>query len=459
MNLEHMGLFHQPYNHLYLLPVGSGDVSNSYHRPPMSILRQLEQIMNELLGALSDDQLTQLAKLTGSPIGTFPIAVHAENTPFPHILKADFFLWRQREADVLLTTAGEDYYQKNLYLLSQKQLKEHLQQALQIYQFAAMLEDISQNEWKERALQAYTQHPFIQLATMKQPIIHAVEKMNRSILLGVLTPPEDVSYWRHRVEIVLRPYRALPESWRSAHCSHPIKIAIFSEYNWLQLSCETCHYSFMYDPLTDHAHLVDEVDLPQATKRIATIERQMNELAEGTPKVMNSLQKLQSIKEQFAERTFLEEKGPLTKLMRKLETSQFPEHPLQPTLLSLQDVDLSTIDVLKLVQPFLTCSNQELEDHWVQETSEEARAFPSETSHSSSIHFSSKGFHLYEVEVSQIEAYLAKDETITFHLLIHVLKGEATSKIRALQLHHSPIFGLLRPWPKKLIPHAIKSFW
>ncbi|WP_392455410.1 RQC domain-containing protein [Chryseomicrobium aureum] len=64
-----------------------------------------------------------------------------------------------------------------------------------------------------------------------------------------------------------------------------------------------------------------------------------------------------------------------------------------------------------------------------------------------------------EEEVDVIEDYLARDENMTFHLLIQVLKGEATSKVRSLNLHTSPIFGLLRPWPKKLIPQAIKSFW
>lgn len=456
MEITQLGLAHQPFEHIYLVPVGGEIQATPSQLSSRSLLHQLDWYMGEAWATLSPEEQHKIATLTKLPLGKWPVAVVSEQMAYAHLIRPDYFLWKQ-QATTLQLAAGSRYFDsRNLYVLSEAQLKSHCRDTLEDYLFVADYVDLQKKEWKMRARAAYQRHPFIRLASEKRPIIEAIEKLNRSMLLGVLTPPEDVAFWRRRVEIVLRPYRALPIDWRYQHSDEPLTLQTVPSTRKWQVTGTKSGYSFYYCPDDDHVEFVEEINMPQAIKRIATLERQFNELAEGTPKVMEALTALQTIQQQFIDELPVIGTGDFHHLLTTLTDATFPEENVQPTALSLQYVTLETIDSLKLVKPYIGLSTEQR-----QETFQKERTSHNEpsTDPTPTVYFSSKGFHLYEEQVDEIEDFLAREEQMTFHLLIQVLKGDATSKVRALNLHTSPIFGLLRPWPKKLIPQAIKSFW
>ncbi|MFA1641963.1 RQC-minor-2 family DNA-binding protein [Chryseomicrobium imtechense] len=454
MSLTQVGFTDQPFDHLYLLPIGA-ELPSSISK---SFLNQLNATIKELLHAFPMEDQHRIAKLTQLPVGVFPLAVVGETSAYPYLIQPDYFLWKKQKQGLQLTTQTHHFDTKNLYKLSETQLKSYLELQLTRYAFTGKLISLSRKQWKAKAQAAYSQNPFIELAREKRDVIEAVEVLNRSMLLGVLNPPEDVAFWRHRVEIVLRPYRALPEKARYAACKHPIKLEISKSATSFTVTCEECNLQYGYYPLSDQVVLPEEPSIEQAKKRIATIERQFNDLAEGTPKVIRALQKLQQVQlwtKNVATQDIL---GPGNQLVASIREAVFPHDLIEPTLLSLQHVKLATIDSLRFVQPYLAFTKEEFLNV-LQDELEQANHTTTEISKSEVVYFSTKGYELMEEEVDVIEDYLARDENMTFHLLIQVLKGEATSKVRSLNLHTSPIFGLLRPWPKKLIPQAIKSFW
>lgn len=455
MSLSELGFKDQPFDHLYLLPIGA---ELPVGLSSKSLLHQLNSTFKKLMTVLSTDELQLIAKLTQLPIGVFPIAVVADQIAYPYLIQPDYFLRKRTKQGLHLTPKTTHFDDKNLAKLSPNQFDSYCAEQLSRYAFAGKLVSLTKKQWKERAQVAYTQHPFIQLASNKRLIIEAVERLNRSMLLGVLNPPEDVAFWRHRVEIVLRPYRSLPPDARYHACNHAITLTISKNYPSFQVNCEACAMNYDYFPMEDRVALQQEVPFEQAVKRIATIERQFDALAEGTPKVITALQKLHTIQQWFPHNSLYENQGPVHRLVASISAAEFPDTPVEPSLLSLQHVKLSTIDSLRLVQPYLATTQEELQQLLENERAEELSTDNQDASNEV-VYFSTKGYTLYENEVDVIEEYLSRDEGMTFHLLIQVLKGEATSKVRSLNLHLSPIFGLLRPWPKKLIPQAIKSFW
>lgn len=456
MEITQLGLAHQPFEHIYLVPVGGEVHATPSQLSSRSLLHQLERYMEEALATLSPEEQHKIATLTKLPLGKWPVAVVSEQMAYAHLIRPDYFLWKQ-QAPTLQLAEGSRYFDgRNLYVLSDAQLQAHCQDAIRDYLFVADYVHIQKKEWKTRARAAYQRHPFIQFAAEKRPIIEAIETLNRSMLLGVLTPPEDVAFWRRRVEIVLRPYRALPTEWRYQQDDEPLTLqTVPSTRKWLVTGTKS-GYSFYYVPDDDRVELVEEINMPQAIKRIATLERQFNELAQGTPKIMEALTALQAIQRQFIDELPSTGSGDFLDLLATLRDATFPEETVQPKALSLQHVALETIDSLKFVKPYIGMSEEQWQEAFQKDKSAQSEHPADETP---AVYFSSKGFYLYEEQVDEIEEFLAREEQITFHLLIQVLKGEATSKVRTLKLHQSPIFGLLRPWPKKLIPQAIKSFW
>ncbi|PJK16291.1 hypothetical protein CQS04_10325 [Chryseomicrobium excrementi] len=457
MTYQHLGLLEQPYDSLYLIPVGAVlHVPSNYPSSP-PLLRRIANVLKELLSTREQQDHELISRFTKLPSHTFPLAIVSEQQAYMYAIRPDYFLWKKQKPELTLTPDSHHFDTRNLYSLSDNQLRNYFHDLLDSYVFAAQLPTLSRRQWKEKARSAYSQNPFIRLAAEKQDVIKAVEITNRSMLMGVLNPPEDVAFWRHRVEIVLRPYRALPPDATYSACNHPIQVTIDKESPMLHIYCETCNYAYKYDPFEDRVVLQEKINLAQAQKRILTIERQFNALAEGTPKVLAALRKLQQIQRWYVDKEFPEHAGDAHRLIRSLQGATFPIAPVEPTLLSLQHVKLATIDSLRFVQPYLDMSKQQL-DQQLEKEQREAFQYQTEDTEKA-VRFSTKGYTLYEEEVDVIEDYLARDEQMTFHLLIQVLKGEATSKVRTLNLHRSPIFGLLRPWPKKLIPQAIKSFW
>lgn len=457
MTQQPLGLLEQPYDSLYLIPVGAAVSAPSNHLSSPPLLRRIASILKELLSSRGQEDLELLSRFTKLPSHTFPLAIVSEQQAYMYAIRPDYFLWKKQKPELILTPDSHHFDSRNLYVLSDNQLRSYFDELLDSYVFAAQLPTLSRRQWKEKVRLAYSQHPFIRLAAEKQDVLEAVENANRSMLMGVLNPPEDVAFWRHRVEIVLRPYRALPTDGTYSACGHPIQVTVDKESPMLHIYCETCNYTYRYDPVEDRVVLQEEVQLAQAQKRISTIERQFNALAEGTPKVIAALRKLQEIQGWYIDKEFSAHTGDAHRLIHSLQEASFPVEPIEPTLLSLQHVKLSTIDSLRFVQPYLDKSKQQLDQQLEDEQRETSSSPLGDTE--KPVRFSTKGYTLYEEEVDVIEDYLARDEQMTFHLLIQVLKGEATSKVRALNLHRSPIFGLLRPWPKKLIPQAIKSFW
>jgi len=76
MSLTQVGFTDQPFDHLYLLPIGAELPSST----SKSFLNQLNATIKELLHAFPMEDQHRIAKLTQLPVGVFPLAVVGETS-------------------------------------------------------------------------------------------------------------------------------------------------------------------------------------------------------------------------------------------------------------------------------------------------------------------------------------------------------------------------------------------
>jgi len=296
--------------------------------------------------------------------------------------------------------------------------------------------------------------------------------MNKSSLLAVLKYPEDIAYWRHRVEIVMRPYRQLPAEWRFEVCSHEKKITVQNESQSIVYSCPTCQFTLIYEVNHDRVLLPNEVNMEQAIKRIATIERQFNDIATQSMNVIDSLKNVQLLKQQLTPfesqiQHIVTLQGrlendvkthPAVTAFKALDRITLPAAQITPDLLSLAKVEVPEIAVFKEAEKwkhidFVTLEDELNQLHWLlQKQVDELQPKPND------VLVDVSGYQMTRMDLEKVEGFLEETELkLSLHILVQVLKGEATNKVRLLELHETTIFGLFAWWPEKYITRAMKE--
>ncbi|QPC45638.1 RQC-minor-2 family DNA-binding protein [Mangrovibacillus cuniculi] len=431
------------------------------------MLTRVQHIVEPLFANMSQEDVDSLLDFLGGSL-YLPVPVYKEEELYPQLLRPETFLWKEHSLQRGIPIEKEYFYPQNYSALSGKELERHLSKIVADYLFCAKLHKQSQEQWIRRLEDAYVTHGFIQLANEKNSVVEAVEKMNKNSLLSVLHYPEDVAFWRHRVEIVMRPYRHVPDEWKWKMCDHQKNLVMQAENDSIHCRCETCNYGVTYHVSTGQVTLPLEVDLAQATKRIATIERQFNDMAEKTPKVISVIRDLHELKVALtAQSQRLEQlvlfkhqvealSHPLVEAYQEILSIHLPLEPVEPSLLSLVSVEIPDMRVLKKVALWKTFVQDGLEsqlemllENWGQAVEEAA---PKATD----VVFQMKDLVLMRGDAEKIKEFLEDyEEEVPTQMLVKILNGEGTSKIRRLSLHEAPIFGLLRDWPSKYVTKAL----
>ncbi|QKS72983.1 hypothetical protein FLK61_41030 [Paenalkalicoccus suaedae] len=469
MTTYQLGYIIEAYPSLVFVPVGAkrhGFRSIGSKEDQANVTR-LQHAATQAFNELTADEIELLTSFLKTDELRLPVPVLGNDEAFPTLVRPEQFLWEEMSAPIPIVQ--DSFYPKEYAKLSAIQLASHVKSVVKDFIFCAKLSKQSRETWLEQMREAFDQHPFIQLAQAKRPIVHAVEALNKSSLLGVLNYPEDISYWRHRVGVVMRPYRHITPEWRYTMCEHDKELATDNET--LVCTCYECDYGITYDLDENRVYLPFEVDMPQAIKRIATIERQFNTIAEQSPKVITALRELRELhdflkpyEEKLVTILTLQQEAntnsdhPAVVAYQAIDSIRLPNEEIEPTLVSLQHVYLPDVAVLKKVSTWLTLDERTLLEELEQVEDTLRKSVEANRPKPDDILFSRKGFSITRVEVESIQQLVSMEPMeISSYQLVQALKGNPSNKIRTLGLHQSALFGRLHDWPEKYITKLVQS--
>lgn len=411
--------------------------------------------------------------ITGEAV--LPVSIQKEETVYPHLLHPEFFLWRSLSNEQGLPLQTPHLYSTDFTQLSAEQLYEHVGHVLEDYLFLADVSQHPREYWLDKISRAFHNHPFVRFFHKNKTIIKSVETMNQSALLSVLKYPEDIAYWRHRVAIVMRPFRSLPDTWlkeEQGSCTHEKGLSFHSKTREISCHCERCDFNLSYHIDEDRVSFQEEYNVERAKKRIVTIEEQFNEIAEQNKRLLIQLDQLKILKKQLAKACkTLDESLEIVHLIERYQQSRvdlqsFPVldmyHKLQhvvipaqtgPSLLIwLASVKLEDVHVLKELSNWLEIIPEHvypLTNHILDELKERLEAVRYEEE---DVIMTIKGHKLTYRSAQQILDLIHYYGTdYPAHTLVQVLAGKTTNKLRSLYLHETRWFGLLSDWPEKHI--------
>ena len=433
------------------------------------LLHRLHEHVKRKVATLKKEELMKLQAFLDDTEAVLPIPLNKEDELYPYFLKPDQLIWQSFSPMHGIPIYGSSTYSQSYLTLSTEELDHHLDRVIRDYLFCANLALRERHEWEERIFEGFQRHPFVQLAKEKKEVVQAVEKMNHSPLISLLNSPEDLSFWRHRVEIVMRPYRAIPDAWLwGSGCSHE-KEMIFHSSTWeIEYFCETCGFVVYYDITKDQVRLKEVMDLERAQKRIATIERQFNEMVEKTPRLVEKIEEIAHAQLSFKpyeglydevlgikSRMEAEEAPPTVTLYERLRLISLPQVREGSPLLWLSKVSTDTIEPFK-PRAILPSVNEDSLTN-VREFLEHLRSLSNRRPNDEDEFVAIKGNSLTYKEVEELLEFISRHENEPLHVLTKVFTGQATNAIRTQGLHQEEPFGLLNDWEEKHVVKAIKS--
>lgn len=463
MSLKNHYYYFQEYPNIVLIPLGKKNqkIRSIGHKTDKSILNRLNDTLSKM--TLSIDEHKELQNFLQIEHEAFlPIMMNKDEKVESKIIKPTFLLWQSFSSTHGIPYEKESFYEEDISKLSNDELIIFLKKVVAEYLYCAVLSKKPENQWIQIINQAYHHHPFVQLYFEKQEIIESVERANRSLLLSVLSPPEDVSYWRQRVEIVLWPYRQLP-LW----CEHDKSLTVLSSKKLLICDCSFCQKEYHYC-LKEDKYLVEEnPNMQQAIKRIATIERQFNEIIDKNIKIVNSLEFLVYIKknidilktlklikqiEHLPTNITIENQFAMN-LTKELSQTIVPFNRSNSNLLWISQFHLSTISLLTTLKKYSFDEISESINSLQTELTKALHHFainPNETL------IKIKKNHLTYFMVARILKGIISLEGLSFHLIAQIMKGRTSYSLREQKLDQQFLFGFLGEWEEKDIHKLLK---
>ncbi|QAS53184.1 RQC-minor-2 family DNA-binding protein [Halobacillus litoralis] len=467
----------QRYPYIVLAPIGKKNkqirsIGHKFERGLLSRLNDaiVDQIKDK---ALDVSAIRPYLGLSGRAV--LPVSLQKEETIHPHLLRPELFLWGSLSEEHGLPLKKELLYETDFTQLSSEQLGKHVGEVLEDYLFLSHISEHEREYWLQKISKAFHAHPIVKLFHEKRKVIDAVEGMNQSSLISVLNYPEDIAYWRHRVEIVMRPFRSLPEQWlrgRESSCSHQKILEFDSEHRSICCYCESCDFCLFYHVDEDEVSFMEEYDVERAEKRMVTIEKQFNEIARKNQRLLEQLVQLKALKKQLSSaRKTLEESlevihqieryqrkeenlklYPLLYMYDKMSRTQIPDQSSKSELLWLSRVVMDDVRMFKELREWKKVVPEHvypITRHVLEELKsklEEVRYGDDD------IIITVKGRPLtyaYTQQILDLIYYYGSDYPA--HTLVQMLAGKATNKLRTLHLHETRWFGLLSNWPEKHI--------
>ncbi|KUP04835.1 hypothetical protein Q73_14480 [Bacillus coahuilensis m2-6] len=449
MSLQNHSYYFEEYPLLAIVPIGKKNkrIRSIGHKTERAFLERFQETLREL--SLQTAQKQQIQRfLSLETEAYFPLFFTSEEKLLPTILKPEHILWTYFSPQHGIPLKSEWMYPVDLTTLSRPKMKEFLKSALEEYTFCANLSFLSKEDWVNKIVDAYHNHPFVQLAEQKKTVVNSVENMNRSSLLSLLSPPEDVAFWRQRVDIIMRPYRMMPV-W----CHHEKNLTPRYVDQAIQCECVECGKVWIYDVESGKITFEGDPPFEQAVKRIHTVERQFNELAEKNGEIILTLFKLSHIKKLplinqsmslLSQRDSLPTQQHYSEqvdetLVLELFHSKVPASPHPSYLLWMSQFSLPSLNVFgRLRETSLDQVEKEIQQT-IETLKDQIEQFHIEKKE---ISFSIN--HL-PVTYQEILGILNGIQSLTnhpIHVLTKLLSGGTSSSIRKQSLDQSSIFGL-----------------
>ncbi|KGP92390.1 hypothetical protein N780_01780 [Pontibacillus chungwhensis BH030062] len=483
MALRDLAYTHNDFPYLVFYPGGKKNkgVRSIPNKVRKESLSRIHTIVERLVRGRTSEEvaaLQQFLQLEGQSL--LPVLLDKEGELYHSgLVKPELFLYRVFDSEHGIPIHKEYLFETKISMMSNEQLEKQLQSLIQQYMYCASIHQTSRVEWIRALEKRFEHHPLVQFAHTKREELQAVERMNRSNLLSQLKYPEDLSYWRHRVEIVMRPFRSIPTDWLWSEgdaCEHDKEMYVYSGQEELELHCEICDYSvFLKD---DALRLEEEFDIEKAKKRIHTIERHFNEITEKNEGVLDKIKRLDAIQQRSSHyeqewkeiqhllgkiQALPKHKGdqPTSKwidLFQAIEAMHLPkvEHP--SPLVWLSYVELPNVSMLKRVEEWEGLLNQDVSselNHLKMELASyvEGNAMTPEEEFTK---VNKQPFYWGEVE--QVLQFVHDYSGVyPAHTITQVLIGKATNKIRTEQLDKAIQFGAMEDWQEKDAMKALKS--
>lgn len=464
VSLKNHYYYFQEYPKIVLIPLGKKNkkIRSIGHKTDKSILNRLNDALSRM--TLSIDERKNLQNFLQIKHEAFlPIMVNKDEKVKTRIINPNFLIWKYFPPNHGIPYQKESFYEEDISKLSNDELIIFLKKVIAEYLFCAELSKKPDNQWIQIIKKAYNQHPFVQLFLEKQEIVDSVEIANRSPLLSVLSPPEDVSYWRQRVEIVLWPYRKLP-LW----CEHDKSLIVLSSKKLLICDCSFCQKEYHYCLKEDKYLLEENPNMNQAIKRIATIENQFNEIIKKNIKLVNSLEFLVYIKKNIDISKIVKlvnqidhlpfnitiENQFAMNLIKELSQISVPFSRPASSLLWISLFHIPTIALLKTLNNYSFDEINESFESLQKELVNVLRHFaikPDETL------IKIKKNHLTYFTVARILKGIISLEDLSFHVIAQILKGRTSYSLREQKLDQQFLFGFLEKWEEKDIHKLLKA--
>ncbi len=465
------------YPFIVLTPIGKKNkqIRSIGHKTERGLLSRLNDAVSDHIRIQSLDtcQLKNYLNIEGQAV--IPVPFLKDETVYPHFLRPELFLWKELKNEQGLPLLADYVYDIDFTQLSSEKLEVHIAEVIEDYMFIADVATQPREYWLKKISTAFHRHPIVQLAHKKKEVIQAVETMNQSALLSLLKYPEDIAYWRHRAEIIMRPFRSLPGDWLkklNSSCSHEKHLQFDAPSRTICCYCEDCDFCLFYQVDEDIVQFEEEFDVLKAEKRLITTERHFDEIARKNKRLLEHLQQLKSIKKQlwiarkqldeclrvtrqierYQKKVNIFKDYPILQMYDQLSKTELPERKRASMLIWLAGVELYDVNIMKQLPLWLQYIPENvypLTGHILEELSErlEEVRYAEED-----VIITIKGRPLtyaYVQQILDLIHYYGTDYPA--HTLVQMLAGKTTNKLRTLHLHETRWFGLLSDWPEKYI--------
>ncbi|UOQ45209.1 hypothetical protein MUN89_04475 [Halobacillus salinarum] len=464
------------YPLIVLAPVGKKHkhIRSIGHKTERGLLSRLNDAIKEQVDSHSLD-LSQLQRYLNIEGAILPVPFLKEETVYPHFLRPELFLWNELPQEQGLPLIADYLYEIDFTQLSSEKLEQHLSEVLEDYLFLADIGKHSKDYWLKKIAEAFHRHPIVRLAHKKREVIAAVETMNQSALLSLLKYPEDIAFWRNRVDTVMRPFRSLPKDWMAkgkSSCPHEKHLQFDASTRTICCFCESCDFCLFYRVDEDQVDFTESHDIEKAKKRLTAIERQFNDIASQNHRLLKQINQLKALKKQLTvARKKLDESltvtrqierykkknsvfadYPILQMYDQLSKTELPDRKGASLLVWLAGVELCDVNMIKKLPQWLQYVPENvypLTSHILEELYhrlEEVRYGEED------IIITIKGRPLtyaYTQQILDLVHYYGSQYPA--HTLVQMLAGKPTNKLRTLHLHETRWFGLLADWPEKYI--------
>ena len=474
MTVEQHTYHFDAYPMFAFVPIGKKNkrIRSVGQKVQKGLLHRLHDHVKRKIEAFTREERLELqAFLEQDTDAILPIPLNKEDELYPHFIKPEQLIWQTFSPMHGIPLHKSSTYSESYINLSTEELDRHLDQVLRDYLFCANVAKLTRHDWEKQIIGSFQRHPFVQLAKKKEEVVKAVEEINHSPLISLLNSPEDLSYWRHRVEIVMRPYREIPDVWLwrdKGICSHEKEMIFHAASSEIEYYCDSCRFSVYYNVSEERLRLKEEMNMERAEKRIATIERQFNEMVEKTPRLVEKIDevaKALSAFEAFADldnevldlRSSLEiDEAPDTvTLYDQLRKVSLPEERKGSPLLWLSKISTDTIEPFKprVMLPLVNESEVTRVRAYLESLILLSTHIPSNEEQYVAI----KGNVLTYGELKGVLQFFSMHENEPLHVISKVLTGQTTNALRVQGLHEDESFGLLNGWEEKHVVKAIKA--